>query len=48
MKAIFIPENLIVNVVPVDENFNIVDDSEIYMDLDNTNSYHYSDLVLCD
>lgn len=38
-----------VNVAPVDDNFEIVEESDMYIDLDNgKNTYHYSDLEFID
>ena len=39
----------LVNVAPVNDNFEIVDESDIYIDLDDqTKTYHYSDLEFID
>ena len=55
MKAIFTYTDIYgehkepVNVAPVNDNFEIVDESDIYIDLDNEkNTYHYSDLEFID
>lgn len=42
MIAIY--ENELVNVLPCDENFCPVEESELYIDCDNPNSYHESSL----
>lgn len=55
MKAIFTYTDIygehkeLVDVAPIDDNFEIVDESDIYIDLDNEkNTYHYSDLEFID
>lgn len=56
MKAIFTYTDIygehkeLVNVAPIDDdNFEIVDESDIYIDLDNEkNTYHYDDLEFID
>lgn len=51
MKAIFRFNDIygmheeVVNVIPVDDNFNICKDSEIYLNInDGKSTYHYDDL----
>lgn len=55
MKAIFTYTDIYgehkepVNVAPINDDFEIVKESDIYIDLDdNSKSYHYSDLEFTD
>jgi hypothetical protein len=55
MKAIFTYTDIYgehkepVNVAPVNDNFEIVEESDMYIDLDNEkNTYHCSDLEFID